>query len=76
MRSGIYWGSVGLVESLIVRIAETYGVAPRVFLTGGAAGFLAIELKWKCELMPTLTLEGLAILAGRQDAKRGQRGGV
>jgi len=63
MRSGAYWGTVGLVERLIAQIAADQNVEPRVIVTGGAGAFVAAEMSIRSELVPTLTLEGLAIVA-------------
>jgi type III pantothenate kinase len=65
MRSGAHWGAVALVESLLARMAEELSPSARIILTGGDAEPIARDLKIKFELRPALTLEGLAILAGR-----------
>ena len=65
MRSGAHWGAVALVKSLIERMAEELSPGALVLLTGGGAESIARDLKAKFELRPALTLEGLAILAGR-----------
>jgi len=65
LRSGAYWGSVGLVERLVAEIARDQGVAAPPLVTGGAGEFIAREMRPPAEYAPTLTLEGLAILAER-----------
>jgi type III pantothenate kinase len=65
MRSGAYWGTVGLVERLVSEMAREATGGPPVIFTGGAAEFVAREMKTKIELIPALTLEGLAILAAK-----------
>ena len=65
MRSGAHWGAVALIESLVARMAEELSPGAPVILTGGDADSIAGDLKIKFELRPALTLEGLAILAGR-----------
>ncbi|MGD1001917.1 MAG: type III pantothenate kinase [Candidatus Brocadiia bacterium] len=65
MRSGAHWGAVALVESLLARMAEELSPSARIILTGGDAEPIARDLKIKYELRPALTLEGLAILAGK-----------
>jgi type III pantothenate kinase len=66
MRSGAHWGAVALVEALVARMAEELSPRAPVILTGGDAEPIARDLKMKFELRPALTLEGLAILAGKQ----------
>ena len=41
MQSGIYWGYVGLIEGLVVRIEGEYGGRLKVIATGGLAPLLA-----------------------------------
>ncbi len=65
MRSGAHWGAVALVESLLARMADELSANAPVILTGGDAESIAGDLKIKFELRPALTLEGLAILAGK-----------
>jgi len=65
MRSGAYWGTVGLVEGLVARIAaEQTGRLP-VIITGGNGEHIANEIKVPAEFVPALTLEGLASIVGR-----------
>lgn len=59
MRSGIFWGYVGMVEGLIERIHREYGSPMDVVATGGLAPLFAectSVLKWSD---PDLTLKGL-----------------
>jgi type III pantothenate kinase len=65
MRSGAHWGAVALVESLVARMAEELSPRAPTILTGGDAEPIARDLTIKFELRPALTLEGLAILAGK-----------
>ena len=41
MKSGIYWGYVGLIEGLVERIQREYGQPMRVVATGGLAPIYA-----------------------------------
>jgi len=62
MRSGAFWGAVGLVERLIRQVrGELLGRA-RVLATGGAMPLLAPHVAAVDALVPELTLEGLALL--------------
>jgi type III pantothenate kinase len=65
MRSGAHWGAVATVESLVARMGEELSPRAAIILTGGDAEPIARDLKIEFELRPALTLEGLAILAGR-----------
>ena len=62
MRSGIFWGYVGLVEGLVTRIKQEYGKPMGVVATGGLApvfdGATAVIEK----IDPTLTLWGLRLI--------------
>jgi type III pantothenate kinase len=63
MRSGAYWGTVGMIQSLVRRIAKELGGDPPVLLTGGGAEAFKDDLGLKAEYVPFLTLEGLNALA-------------
>ncbi len=70
MRSGIYWGYVGLIEGLIARIHAEAGPA-KVIATGGLAPLFADQIPIIEATHEHLTLEGLAQIyklnAGRAD---------
>ena len=59
MRSGIYWGYVGLIEGLITRIHAEAGPA-KVIATGGLAPLFADQIPIIEATHEHLTLEGLA----------------
>lgn len=60
MRSGIYWGYVGLVEGLVARIREERGdPSLRVVATGGLAGLFARASGIIDAVDSELTLHGL-----------------
>ena len=44
MQSGIFWGYVGLIESLIKRIRAEYGEPMKVVATGGLANVFKDEI--------------------------------
>lgn len=60
IRSGVVFGTVGLVEGLLERIKEEIGPALLV-LTGGMGEFFAKQIRSSCLVDPYLTLEGLRI---------------
>jgi len=68
MQSGIYWGYVGLVEGLVVRIKAEYDATLKVIATGGLAPLLAEGTTVIDRIDPDLTLDGLRLLAERNPA--------
>lgn len=60
MKSGVFWGYVGLIEGLVARISEEFG-APEmpVIATGGLAGLFAGSTDIFTAIDPDLTLKGL-----------------
>lgn len=68
MQSGIYWGYVGLVEGLVVRIRAEYDEPLKVIATGGLAPLLAEGTTVIDRIDPDLTLDGLRLLAERNPA--------
>lgn len=68
MRSGIYWGYVGLVEGLITRIEAEFGHPMKTVATGGLAPLIAEGSPRIGRTDPDLTLEGLRLLALRNPA--------
>jgi type III pantothenate kinase len=69
MKSGIYWGYVGLIEGLVSRIKAEYGGAMRVVATGGLAPIYADACDVIDQVDPDLTLRGLALI---HEANRGR----
>ena len=63
IRSGLFWGMLGAVRELIVRLAQQASVPPQVFLTGGAGALLAPQLGPEVRYVPHLTLAGIALCA-------------
>lgn len=61
IRSGMYWGAVGAVRELVERMSAGFAPRPELFLTGGAAGFLAHALNQPSRVLPHLVLSGIAL---------------
>jgi len=68
MQSGIYWGYVGLIEGLVVRIQAEWDAPLKVVATGGLAPLLAEGTTIIKVIDPDLTLDGLRLLADRNPA--------
>lgn len=64
MQSGIFFGTVGLINEIVKRIHLEIGVKTLVIATGGLAPLVAGDCKSISEVRPTLTLEGLMIIYG------------
>ncbi len=60
MLSGVYWGYVGLIEGLVVRIVEEYGADMKVIATGGLAPLFAEGTEIIRDVDSEMTLRGLA----------------
>ncbi|OYV38796.1 MAG: pantothenate kinase [Acidocella sp. 20-61-6] len=65
MRSGTYWGYIGLIEGLLARIEGEYGQSLKAIATGGLAPLFAEGTTKFTAIDPDLTLDGLRLLAGR-----------
>ncbi len=62
MQSGIFWGYVGLINEIVLRIHEEIGLKTPVIATGGLSGLFAPECPVISNIHSTLTLEGLMII--------------
>jgi type III pantothenate kinase len=65
LQSGVFYGAVGEVDSIVRRISEEEKIRPKVIATGGLAAAIAAHSKTIDEVDPDLTLHGLRILFGR-----------
>jgi type III pantothenate kinase len=59
MRSGVFWGYVGMIEGLIARIRQEYGAPIGVISTGGLASLFSECTPVLERADPYLTLKGL-----------------
>ena len=62
MQSGIMFGYVGLIESLVTRIRKELGEKARVIATGGLSAVIASETKIIDKVDKDLTLIGLRLI--------------
>lgn len=68
MRSGIYWGYVGLIEGLLTRIEAEFGAPLKAIATGGLAPLFNEGTKRFAAIDDNLTLDGLRLLSARNAA--------
>ncbi len=65
MRSGIYWGYIGLIEGLATRIRNEFKATMKIIATGGLAPLFSEGTQIIERIDPELTLDGLRLLAAR-----------
>ena len=65
MQSGLFWGYVGLIEGLVVRIKREFGSPMRVIVTGGLAPLFEGAIDGIDHTDPNLTLWGLRLIYDR-----------
>jgi type III pantothenate kinase len=68
MRSGIFWGHVGLIEGLVARIQAEFGAEMTVVATGGLAQMFTGATDVIAHHDPALTLRGLMLIHHRNTA--------
>jgi type III pantothenate kinase len=76
LRSGVFYGAVGEVDSIVRRISAEEKIRPKVIATGGLAAAIAPHSETIQEVDPDLTLHGLALIHrrhGRGKAKKQSR---
>lgn len=71
IKSGTYWGYVGLIEGMIERIKNEYGAPMTVIATGGLAPLFRDSIPAIGHIDPELTLRGLQAIYERNRAKAG-----
>jgi type III pantothenate kinase len=62
LQSGVFYGAVGEVDSIVRRIAAEESIQPKVIATGGLAQAIAAHSETIQEVDPDLTLYGLRII--------------
>ncbi|HET9252571.1 MAG TPA: type III pantothenate kinase [Candidatus Eisenbacteria bacterium] len=62
LQSGVFYGAVGEVDSIVRRISEEEKIRPKVIATGGLAAAIAEHSSTIQEVDPDLTLHGLRLI--------------
>src|SRR3974390_228384 len=65
MRSGLFWGYLGLIEGLVARSKEEYGAPMTVIATGGLGGLFFKQTPAIDLLDDDLTIRGLVLIHAR-----------
>lgn len=65
MQAGLFYGYVGLVDGIVMRMKQELHDDPCVLATGGLAGLIAPYSQTIDEVEPDLTLDGLRIIFER-----------
>lgn len=63
IKSGLYYGTIGLVDNILERIFGDLGHQVPVLATGGEAEVYAADSKYITSVVPTLTLEGIKLIS-------------
>lgn len=67
IKSGLFYGTIGQVDTIIRLISKELGVTPKVIGTGGLAADFEKYSEFIEAIYPTLTLDGLKIIADFQN---------
>ncbi|MFQ5348488.1 MAG: type III pantothenate kinase [Rhodothalassiaceae bacterium] len=70
MRSGVFWGYVGLIDGIVARLKAEQGRDMRVIATGGLAKIFAGRLEAIDEVDFDLTITGLRLIHERNRHRR------
>ncbi len=69
MQAGLFWGYLGLIETIVARIKEEYGKPMTVIATGGLANVFYKQTPVIEHLDPDLTIRGLMLIHARNVPK-------
>jgi type III pantothenate kinase len=63
IKSGLFHGTIGMIDNILEKIFDTLGSKPSVIATGGEADIYAAQSKYISQVIPALTLEGIRIIS-------------
>jgi type III pantothenate kinase len=67
IKSGLFYGTLGMIDTILEKLFEESGQKSIVIATGGDAETFVTDSKYIVESVPTLTLEGIKIIADFQN---------
>lgn len=70
LQIGLFYGHIGLVDSILERMIAELGTDTKCVATGGLAHFIAGDSKYISHINDTLTLEGLRLIYERHRSAR------
>jgi len=62
IQSGLYYGYIGLVKEILLRLKNKMQPGVKIIATGGLANLISKEIKEIKNIIPELTLEGIRII--------------
>ncbi len=68
LRSGIYLGTLAMIDGMIASIAAELEIGPAIIFTGGLASLFETDFPERGTLDPLLTLEGLRLIHERVES--------
>jgi len=66
IKSGLYWGTIGQIDTILEKIFAELGGPVKVIVTGGEARTFISDSRYMSDYVPTLTLEGIRLIANSQ----------
>jgi len=63
LKSGLFYGTVGVIDHILELVFEELGHKPAILATGGEAETYCSESRYVQEVLPALTLEGIRLIA-------------
>jgi len=73
LQSGVFYGAVGEVDSIVRRISDEEKIRPKVIATGGLAAAIAAHSETIQVVDPDLTLHGLSLIHRRHGMSKSKK---